>query len=275
VCAAFAAGTTDAFLIHCGEGVDARSLAEFTRLGTVSTTPECLYAPQTAITHGVAFTATEFATMQTHGMKLTWSPASNVALYGATADIPAALAAGLTVSLAPDWSMGGSQNLLDELRFADAWDNDHWHDQLQPKDLVAMVTTNAATVLALADRLGQIKAGYLADLFVVGGDVTTPYDAILAATPKQVRLVMVGGQVLYGDAELQGLAPADPGCESLDVCGSNKFLCAATAATTDKLNETFAQVQSTLEQALITADEQTPTDGWSFAPLAPLVRCPP
>ena len=30
---------------------------------------------KTAITHGTAFTATEFATMAQKGMKLTWSPA--------------------------------------------------------------------------------------------------------------------------------------------------------------------------------------------------------
>ena len=39
--------------------------------------------------------------MAAYGMKLTWSPKSNVALYGATTDIPAALAAGVLVSLAP------------------------------------------------------------------------------------------------------------------------------------------------------------------------------
>ena len=36
--------------------------------------------------------------------------------------------------------MGGSQNLLDELRFADAWDNAHFGNILTTQDLVKMVT---------------------------------------------------------------------------------------------------------------------------------------
>jgi 5-methylthioadenosine/S-adenosylhomocysteine deaminase len=274
VCAGFANATTDAFLVHCGEGTDAKSLAEFAKLGSVSTTPNCLYAPQTTITHGVAFTATEFQTMQAAGMKLTWSPASNVTLYGATADIPAALDAGVTVALAPDWSMGGSQNILDEMRFADAWDDAHFGNRLAAKDLVTMTTTNAASALGLSARIGQIKPGYLADLIVVSGTGATPYDVVLAATPAAMRLVMVGGVVLYGDVDLQTLAPSNPGCEAFSACGKDKFLCVATAATTDKLNQTYAQLQSTLEQALETADQQTTGDGWNFAPLTPLVKCP-
>lgn len=272
-CAAMASGAANAFLIHVGEGVDAKALKEFSTLGSLTTKPDCLYAPQTTITHGVAFTSNEFGIMAAHGMKLTWSPASNVALYDATANIPAALKAGVTVALAPDWSMGGSQNLLDELRFADAWDNAHWNNRLQPKDLVDMVTVNAAEVVGMSDRLGQIKQGYIADLFVVSGSASNPYGAILAATPHEVELVMVGGQVLYGDVAYESVAPGLPGCETVSICAKNKFLCVATATTTDKLNQTYAQIQSALQEALVTADKQTPSDGWNFAPLTPLVTC--
>ena len=118
MCANYTSGKTAAYLIHIGEGIDQAARDEFAKLGTLTTTSGCLYAPQTTITHGTSFTATEFATMKTKDMKLTWSPASNVALYGATTNIPLALDNGIIVSLAPDWSMGGSQNMLDELRFA-------------------------------------------------------------------------------------------------------------------------------------------------------------
>jgi 5-methylthioadenosine/S-adenosylhomocysteine deaminase len=274
VCANFASGATTAYLVHCGEGTDAKALAELATLSSLTTTPGCLLAPPTTITHGTAFGSNEFAAMAQHNVKLTWSPASNVSLYGQTADIPTALTAGVTVALAPDWSMGGSQNLLDELRFADAWDNAHWSDRLSSKDLLAMTTTNAASVLALGDRLGRIQVGYLADLALFAGDAAKPYDAVLAATPRDVQLVMVGGAVLYGDAALVGAGPSQPPCEMLDVCGSPKFLCIATADTTNKLNQTYADIKAALEKALVDADAQTPADGWNFAPLAPLVKCP-
>ncbi|HEU4408098.1 MAG TPA: amidohydrolase family protein, partial [Polyangiaceae bacterium] len=276
VCANFADGDTKAYLVHCGEGVDATSLAEFEKLRTVSTADGCLYAPQTAITHGTAFGAPEFATMAGAGMKLIWSPASNIALYGQTTNLPAALDAGLTVALAPDWSMGGSQNLLDELRFAQTWDDANFGDRLSSRDLVQMATSNAAAVLGLANTLGTLQAGMVADLFVVGGDLAAAYDAVVGATPREVRLTMVAGRILYGDDQLAPAAPPDlaPTCEAFDACGRAKFLCVAEPATTDKLGQTFAQIKAALETGLADADAAKADDPWTFSPLPPLVRCP-
>lgn len=273
VCTNFGVGTTDAFIPHIGEGVDAKALAEFTSLGTMTTPAECLYAPQTAITHGVAFGPTEFATMAAKGMKLVWSPRSNFTLYHATANIPQARSAGVTIALGPDWSMGGSQNLLDELRFADEYDDKNWGNVLTPKELVTMATENGAKAVGLADRLGKIEVGAVADVAVYGGDRGKPYDAILAATPREVRLVVIGGVPLYGESVLEPAAPAPPGCEKLDVCGASKFLCVATASSASKLNQTHAEIKAALEQALKDADALTTADGWNFAPLAPLVHC--
>ena len=264
---------TDAFLVHCGEGIDATAKNEFTTLGTCTTNMGCLYAPQTAITHGTAFGMAEFTTMAQKGMKLTWSPASNVALYGQTTDVVGARTAGVTVALAPDWSMGGSQNMLDELRFADDWDNKHFGDKLTPKDLVVMSTKNAASVLALSSKIGEVKVGLVADLFVVSGDPTKPYDAILGATPKTVAMVMIGGKVLYGDKSIQAAAPAAPGCETFDACTKQKFLCVATTDTTNKLDQTYATIKAALEKGLTDADGVTMGDGFNFAPLPPLVKC--
>jgi len=189
------------------------------------------------------------------------------------ADIPAALDAGVSIAIAPDWSMGGSQNMLDEFRFAHAWGKTHWNERLSPKDIVVMGTSRAATVLALEHKLGKLENGHLADIAVFGGDVRMPYDAILAARPRDVRLVMVNGVVLYGDGELEAAGPARPGCETIDICGSRKFLCVATTATTDKLDQTYARIHAALSRALAELDALTPGDGFNFAPVAPLVRC--
>ena len=274
VCQNFQNQTSEAFLVHCGEGLDQKSKNEFATLGASSTPANCLYAAQTTITHGTAFTATEFQTMAQAGMKLTWSPASNIALYGDTTNIPLARESGVLVALGPDWSMGGSQNLLDELRFARDWDAAKWGGKLTSRELVTMATENGAKVLAVEDNLGAIKEGLLADLVVFAGGAKDPYDAVVTATPKQVRLVMVGGVALYGDQEFKAIGPEKPGCEDLDICGKSKFLCVATTATTDKLGQTFAEIKDALENAMVAADGATPNDGWSFAPLAPLVKCP-
>lgn len=280
VCANFATAKTTAYLIHIAEGVDTSALGEFAKLGTITTTPECLYAPQTTIVHGTALGDPELTTMAGKGMKLTWSPRSNVFLYGGgtdltkTTNVPLALAKGINVALAPDWSMGGSQNLLDELRFADKVDNAVWGNKLTPKMLVEMVTTRAAKNLALDAKIGSLAAGKKADLMVIGGDASAPYDALLAATPREVRLVMVGGVALYGDVALKPIAPAAPGCETIDVCCASKFVCVAETGgtTTNKLGQTYADITAALSKALTDYDAMALT-AWKFAPLTPLVRC--
>ena len=280
VCENLADGSTDAYVIHVGEGVDATARAEWTKLGTVTSVDGCLYDAHTTIVHGTALGASELTAVAVRGMSLVWSPRSNVFLYGAgtdltkTANIPLALALGINVALAPDWSIGGSQNLLDELRFADRVDNAVWGDLLTPRALVQMATTNAARALGLAGVLGALAPGLKADVMVIGGDRAHPYDALLAATPAEVRLVTVDGRALYGDAALGALGPASPGCEPLDVCGAGKFVCVAAPGGTaaNKLGQTLHDVTETIAGELRRYDDLNLT-AWDFSPPTPLVRC--
>jgi hypothetical protein len=66
---------------------------------------------------------------------------------------------GINVALAPDGSLGGSPNLVDELRFADQVDNQIWGDVVSPQDLVEMVPANAARAIGLGDQLGSFEVG--------------------------------------------------------------------------------------------------------------------
>jgi cytosine/adenosine deaminase-related metal-dependent hydrolase len=280
VCNNYATGKTDAYVIHIAEGVDTTARNEFAKLGTVTTTPQCLYAPKTTIVHGAALGDAEFTTMAQQHMTLVWSPRSNVFLYGSgtdltkTANIPLALAKGITIAIAPDWSIGGSQNMLDELRFADQVDNTVWGNQLSSHQLFDMATINAAHALGLGSTLGSIEVGKKADLFVIGGDTSAPYDALLASHPRDVRLVMVGGVALYGDSAVAALGPPNPGCETLDICGGAKFACVAqTGGTaTNKLGQTFAEISSTLSTGLQAYDDLNLT-AYDFSPITPLVKC--
>ena len=279
VCDNFASGKTDAYLIHIAEGTDASALSEFSKLTNLTTSVGCLDAPQTTIVHGTALGSNEFSIMAQDGMSLTWSPKSNVFLYGSgtdlskTANIPVALAAGVNVSLAPDWSIGGSINLLDELRFAHQVDQSQWGDILSSKQLTEMVTTHPAAALGLSSVIGSLEAGKKADLVVISGDTTAPYDALLAATPSEVQLVMVGGIPLYGDPALQPLAQTSPPCEQIDICRHTKFLCVAqTGTATSLFGESFSDIQTALDDGLANYDAISGT-GYTFSPIAPLVKC--
>jgi hypothetical protein len=280
VCAKFATGETEAYVVHIAEGTDATALAEFAKLGTITTEDGCLYAPQTSIVHGVALGEPELRTMASHSMSLIWSPRSNVFLYGLgtdlskTANIPFAKAQGINIAIAPDWAVGGGVNMLDELRFGDRVDNERWGDVLDAQDFFEMATINAARALGLDEVLGSLAVGKKADLFVIAGDRTHPYDALLAARPQNVKLTMVGGTILYGDTEFQGYAPAAPICEHIELCGATKFLCAAEAGgtATNKFGQTFDQIETAIENGLRDYDALDLTE-WNFAPIAPLTVC--
>lgn len=275
VCANFASDTTRAYLVDVAEGTDATALNEFAKLGTLTTAPGCLYAPQTAIVHGTALGATEYDVMASSSMSLVWTPRSDTTLYGAGANVPLARSKGINVALATNWPITGSHDLLGELRFADQVDAENWGDSLSAYDLVQMVTTQAAKTLALDDVLGSIAEGKKADLAVVRGYCTSPWSSLLRAHSRDVRLVLVGGVPLYGDASLQAAAPATPGCETLDVCGATKFACVAESGGTvsNKFGQTLSEITATLDSDLTTYDALNLTQ-WKFAPLAPLVQCP-
>jgi len=282
VCNNITTGKTDAYVAHVAEGTDTVSLDEFAKLGTVTTIDECLYAPQTTIVHGTALQGPQFDIMAARSMSLVWSPRVNVFLYGGGTDlagtspnIPLARSKGVNVALGADWSVGGSINLLEELRFANQVDDQVWGDQLTSRDLVTMATANAAAALGLQDVLGSLTAGMEADIAVISGDRTHPYDAVLAARPADVKMTMVGGVLFYGDLPYESLAPSTPGCEHPDICGVQKFVCVAEdgGTSTNKFGQTYAEIRGALDGAMQAYDDLD-LSAWNFAPIAPLVQCP-
>lgn len=272
VCTSIQNGSTKAYVVHVAEGVDQSAKNEFASLSTAA--GGCLLDSHVTVVHGTALGSAEFATMAQKNMALVWSPKSNVFLYNATTDIPTAIAQGVKkIAIAPDWNLGGSVNMLDELRFADQWDNQHWNDKLSPQRIFEMGTIEAARALGFEAEIGSLEVGKRADLFVVEGTAANAYPAVLASKPATVRLVMVDGRVLYGDKALQAAGPATPGCEPLDVCGVPKFLCVAETTATDKLNQSYADYRSALVTALASYDSSVKPAGGPFTPIAELTKC--
>lgn len=281
VCANFIDGDTTAYVVHIGEGTDTSAHNEFNTLGTVPTTDGCLYDPRTTIIHGVALDDTQLQTMATHDMSLVWSPRSNIFLYGAgtdmskTANIPKVLQDGILVAIAPDWSIGGSQNMLDELRYANQVDDAEFGDILDAHEIVDMGTINAAKALHVDAYVGSLEEGKRADIAVFLPSGGNGYQAILDATPREVTLVFVDGRLLYGDADFVSNVPGDAVCETIDTCCRQKFLCAGQTGLTasDRLDQTYSDIAQILGDALTAYDQQDLTQ-WDFAPITPLVKCP-
>ena len=192
-----ASGELDAWFIHIAEGVDERSRAEFDIL-----VQNNLLVGELVLIHGVALTDREFTKMAEVGATLVWSPLSNLLLYGQTADIAAAKAAGVHITLAPDWAPSGSKSPLHELKVADLWDDEMLGDIFTDYELVSMVTDGAAQATNWDTEVGTLEPGKVADLVVVDNIHANPYRNLINAVDPDVRLTVVGGLAVYGDQDI-------------------------------------------------------------------------
>src|SRR5262249_48075268 len=104
------------FLLHLAEGIDVRAREHFLALHLGA--EEWAIMPQLAGIHGAGLQAEDFEILARQGGAMIWSPLSNLLLYGQTAQIQAAKAAGVRLGMGSDWSPTGSKNLLGELKVA-------------------------------------------------------------------------------------------------------------------------------------------------------------
>jgi 5-methylthioadenosine/S-adenosylhomocysteine deaminase len=182
------------FILHLSEGTDDAARSHFLalKLGRRWAITDSL-----AGIHCAALKAEDFMVMGRRHASMVWSPLSNLLLYGHTAAVKSARAAGLRIGLGSDWSPTGSKNLLGELKVAklvsDA-ENVFDHD----REMIAMATREAARILRWDASLGTLEPAKRADLIVVDGRSGDPYDALLHADERSLRLVMIGGVPRFG-----------------------------------------------------------------------------
>lgn len=211
-------------LLHLSEGIDNRAHIHFEALQTA--------AGQWAITaalagiHCVALTREDYSALQQHGGAMIWSPLSNLLLYGQTADIKSAKAEGVMMGLGSDWSPSGSKNLLGELKIAQLV-SEELGGVFSDRELVAMVTRNAAAILKWEHSLGSIEAGKRADLVVIAGRTGDPYAHLLQASETGITLVVIDGTPRYGQARL--MTPFGAGTEKWTIRRSSRVLNLAQA----------------------------------------------
>jgi cytosine/adenosine deaminase-related metal-dependent hydrolase len=239
------AGDVTAYVIHLAEGIDDLSRSELTTLDGLG-----LLRKETVIIHGTALGTPELQKVAAAGAKLVWSPLSNLALYGQTTNVPLARSMGIPVALAPDWTPSGSASLLGELKVARDYDCSYWGSTLDNKTLVQMVTSIPADAMALGGQIGRLAPGKVGDVLVIADRGEDAYDTLINATLSDVRLVVIGGDVRYGDAGLESASPrpATTGCEAMSICGQDKFLCVPENTDgTDTLNQTAADITAAVQ----------------------------
>ncbi|HVV45984.1 MAG TPA: amidohydrolase family protein [Bryobacteraceae bacterium] len=167
------------FIIHAGEGTDAKASLEIARLDQLG-----VLDSRTVLVHAIAAGPREIALLHEHRCSIVLCPGSNLAIYGRTLS-EEVLASGIPIALGTDSALTCPGDLADELSTAHSLGVD-------AERLYRMVTTGAASILRLTGGEGEIRDGGVADLIAMEDRGQTPAEALLALEP---RMVMLGGRI--------------------------------------------------------------------------------
>ena len=243
------------FLLHLAEGVthagQATSTARKHFLALEVAPDEWAINDTFTGIHAAGLLPEDFDVLHAHGGSMVWSPLSNLLLYGDTARVDAARAAHVPIGLGSDWSPSGSKNLLGEMKVAWLYSHHVLHDLFSARDVVAMVTRDAAAILKWQDALGTLEPGKHADLCVIAGTDGDPYDALIHAPETAIGLVMIEGVARYGRTALMHALHADG--EAVQVGGQKRALFLKDAdGDPDVAAVSLATARSALTDALHT-----------------------
>ncbi len=143
------------------------------------------------------------ATGQAHAA-MSWNPLSNGRLASGVADIPQYLKAGIRVGMGVDGE--ASADLADPFEnmrtglyaIRDKYEN---AGVMSPYDVLRLHTMGSADVLGVADKLGSLEVGKMADFLVIDprrfGYVFDPYATLVFVTSQpDLDRVYVGGELM-------------------------------------------------------------------------------
>ncbi len=212
-----------AYVPHVAEGINEAARREFVCLSEGKTD---VVMKNAAFIHGIGVTTEDIGLMAADSTGLVWSPRSNISLYGFTADVAIYQRLGVRIAIGSDWPLSGSMNLVRELKCADDLNKTQYGGFFNDRQLVDMASQTAADIAGFGDLLGSLSEGKIADVTLWDASAHAEYRAVLDSGPADVLLVLRGGRALYGDAALVTTFAASDACDTLDVCGRPKALCA-------------------------------------------------
>jgi cytosine/adenosine deaminase-related metal-dependent hydrolase len=251
-------GDLDLLCIHIAEGLpsDAESAQELDMLDARG-----LLGPHTALIHSVGLSTSQLARVHKAGASIVWSPRSNFELYGQTANVEAAFREGVTISLAPDWSPSGSDNMWEEIQYAWNVSGQKLDGLFTSRQLYEMASSIPARVAYIDDKVGTLAPGMLADFFLVRDEPDGPasdfYDILQVKSITAIDLVVIDGTPVYGEPAM--LKSLNIATEPLRLCGTEKALNSAALP-----NGPFAQVEARLSAKMKSIGSE----------LGPLDSCP-
>lgn len=156
--------------------------------------------------HCVQMNESDFNIFKKHNISVSHCPVSNMILGSGFAPVPRMINEGLNVGIGADGSASSdTQNYLEQLKASSLV---HKANLVDPKAMPAetvieMATINGAKALGMADKIGSIEVGKLADCFIFSPHtlsscpVADPIAAIVySSEPDNIETVIVGGEIV-------------------------------------------------------------------------------
>lgn len=194
--------------IHMGEYTEERDHAiERWGVGAFHKAEEIGFLDHRVVAaHCVKLDSAELEIASRTGMHVAWCPVSNYYLGNGAAPIITMLDMGISVALAADGgACGNTQDMLEAMKFGALVMKGVSRDPrvFNARDVLHLATADGARALGLADDLGALEPGRLADLFLFDPmrlktvPVHEPLSALVwASGQSNVDLVVVDGEVV-------------------------------------------------------------------------------
>jgi 5-methylthioadenosine/S-adenosylhomocysteine deaminase len=194
--------------IHMGEHVEEREQAIGRwGVGAFAKAEEIGFLDERVVAaHCVQLDDDELEIIARTGMQVSWNPVSNYYLGNGAARVLTMLDLGIAVSLAADGgACGNTQDMLEAMKFGALVMKGTAHDPrlFNARDVLRIATQGGARALNLAEDLGALEPGRLADLFLFDRHrlktvpVHEPISSLVwASAQSNVDTVIVGGEVV-------------------------------------------------------------------------------
>ncbi len=171
-----------------------------------------LLGPRLVGAHCIHADASDIELLAVSGAGVAHNMVANVKAAKGVAPVPAMLAAGVHVGLGTDGPMSGNTlDVIGQLGYVAKLHKLTAGDRtaMPARMVVEMATIGGARALGLNDRVGSLEPGKRADIAVIdaaGAHMTPLYDPfaalVYAATPADVRTVVVDGRIIVEDRRL-------------------------------------------------------------------------
>jgi cytosine/adenosine deaminase-related metal-dependent hydrolase len=223
------------YVTHIEEGWDDESLR-----GIDILTEHKALTNYTVMIHGIGFSQKDIEVVAKKKANFIWCPGSNMYMFGKTAKVKEIMQAGINTSVGTDSPASGELHILEEIRFAKKTYKQMYSEEIPDQTLVKMITVNPAKAFRLQDNLGSLEVGKLGDLLVISGNGKNPYGSLVNASLKDIALIFMEGQPLYGNVEFREIFE-DLGSDftQIKVEGMDKYIIGDPNSIMEKMRNTL------------------------------------